>query len=301
MNRKISLINDLKRNNRYAYMNSIPIISSFGDRAFVGYNDGVQYDAFITGLISDSDRILEVREYIADAKLDKQSVLTMVDPVFADNGIKYEGITDSHIKNYKKLLEISDIMTPNLTEACMLADVSYDNYREKYCTIKYECGDKDKTNELSKKIIESIFPLLEKIRIKKNQITIITGIELYNSVLTILDVYDGDHGKRQTTCNYSEKIEERYGAGEIFNTMFFETSTNGFTLVDALSASTSFINNSLRFSRDNKLDINDGIVFEPILHDNISVMKQRLADIKNNIQNKTTNNQNNNLNSNKGE
>ena len=295
MNKKISIINDKKINGRYAYINSIPIISSFGDRAYIGYEEGVKYDAFITGLIDDSDRILEIREYIADAKLDNQRVLTLVDPVFADNGIKYDGITDNHIKNYKKLLEISDIMTPNLTEACMLAEVPYESYREKYCTIQYEGGDKNKTNELSKKIIESIFPLLEKMRMKKNQITIITGIELYNSVLTILDVYDGDHGKRQTTCNYSEKVEERYGAGEIFSTMFFETSTNGFTLVDALSASTSFVNNSLRFSRDNNLDKNDGIVFEPILHDNITVMRQRLADIKNNIQNN-----NNNPNINKG-
>lgn len=284
MNRKISLINDLKNNNRYAYMNQIPIISAFGDRAYIGYDNNTIYDAFITGLISDSDKILEVREFIADAKLEKNNVLVLVDPVFANNGIKKEGITDEHIKNYKKLIEISDIFTPNFTEACMLAGESYENYREKYCTIKYE-REKDKTNDLSKKIIESIFPLIEKIRFKKNQITLITGIELYNSILTILDVYDGDHGKRQTTCNYSDKIEDRYGAGDIFSAMFFEASTNGFTLVDALSASTSFINNSLRFSRDNKLNKDDGIIFEPILYDNISVMKQRLVDIKKQMQN----------------
>lgn len=284
MNRKISLINDLKNNNRYAYMNQIPIISAFGDRAYIGYDNNTIYDAFITGLISDSDKILEVREFIADAKLEKNNVLVLVDPVFANNGIKKEGITDEHIKNYKKLIEISDIFTPNFTEACMLAGELYENYREKYCTIKYE-REKDKTNDLSKKIIESIFPLIEKIRFKKNQITLITGIELYNSILTILDVYDGDHGKRQTTCNYSDKIEDRYGAGDIFSAMFFEASTNGFTLVDALSASTSFINNSLRFSRDNKLNKDDGIIFEPILYDNISVMKQRLVDIKKQMQN----------------
>ena len=130
----------------------------------------------------------------------------------------------------------------------------------------------------------------EKMRLKKNQITIITGIELYNAILTILDVYDGDHGKRQTTCNYSMKIEERAGVGEIFDAMFFETSTNGFSLVDALSASTSFINNSLRFSRDNKLDINEGIMFEPILHDNVEAMKQRLIELKKNNQNNQNNN-----------
>ena len=68
--------------------------------------------------------------------------------------------------------------------------------------------------------------------------------------------------------------------------MFFETSTNGFNLVDSLSASTSFVNNSLRFSRDNNFDKKYGIVFEPILYDNVTTIKQRLIDIKNNIKNK---------------
>ena len=286
MNKKILLINELNRNNRDAYLNSVSIVSAFGDRAYTCIDENIKYDAVITGYIKDSDYILNIREHIADLKLDNNRVLTLIDPCFADSGIKYDGITDNHISNFKKLLELSDIMTPNLTEACMLVNEPYEKYREKYCTIVYEGGNKDKINELSKKIIESIFPLLEKLRIKKNQITIITGIELYNSVLTILDVYDGDHGKRQTTCNYSEKIEDRSGVGEIFNTMFFETSTNGFNLVDSLSASTSFVNNSLRFSRDNNFDKKYGIIFEPILYDNVNTIKQRLIDIKNNIKNK---------------
>lgn len=281
MNKKIAIVNDLKRYDRMAYMNSIPIIAAFGDRPYIGVSENVKYDAFITGLFTDSGKILEMREIIGDAKLDKPQTLALVDPVFADNGVRYEGITDDHITNYKKLLEISDIMTPNFTEACMLADESYGDYREKYCTIQYDSGNKDRTNEISKKILDSILPLLEKLRVKKNQITVITGIELYNSVLTILDVYDGDHGNRQTTCNYSEKREERHGIGEIFDAMFFETSTNGFGLVDSLSATTSFIDNSLRFSSDNKFNINDGIVYEPILHLNVEMMRKRLEEIKN--------------------
>lgn len=284
MNKKILLLNELKKYGRMCYLNSVPIIAAFGDRPYTEVSESIKYDGFITGYFNDSKRILEVREMIADAKLDNPRVLAMVDPVFADSGLRYDGITDEHIENYKKLLEISDIMTPNLTEACMLVDEPYEEYREKYCTIKYDNSDKDKTNELSKKIIESIFPLLEKIRIKKNQITMISGIELYNSVLTILDVYDGDHGKRQTTCNYSEKVEERYGAGEIFNAMYFGTSTNGFTLVDALSVSTSFINNSLRFSKDKNFDKKDGIVFEPILYDNMNVIKQKLEENRKKLQ-----------------
>ena len=292
MNKKILLLNELKKYDRMCYLNSIPIIAAFGDRAYTEVSESIKYDGFLTGYFNDSSKILEVRELIGDAILDNPRVLAMVDSIFADGGQMYNGVTDSHVENYKKLLEISDIMTPNLTEACILANESFETYRDKYCNIKYDNSSKDKTNELSKTIIESIFPLLEKIRIKKNQITIISGIELYNSVLTILDVYDGDHGKRQTTCNYSDKVEERYGAGEIFNSMYFETSTNGFTLVDALSVSTSFINNSLRFSKDKNFDKKDGIVFEPILYDNIVVIKQKLEENRRKMQEQNKNNVN---------
>lgn len=278
MNRRVVLINDLKRYDRMANMNSASIVSAFGDRAYIEIDENEKYDAFISGYISESDKILEYREIISDAKLDNERVLYLCDPVFADGGKKYDFVSDKHITNYKKLMEISDIITPNLTEATFLTEMSYDDFYQKYKIIKYENDTKEKVDNLSRKIIESIFPLLDKIRFKKNQITIITGIELYNAILTILDVYDGDHGKRQTTCNYSEKIEPRAGVGEIFDAMFFETSTNGFTLIDSLSASTSFINNSLRYSRDKNIRNELGIFFEPILFDNVMVMRQKLNE-----------------------
>ena len=278
MNRRVAIINDLKRYDRMAYLNSVSIISAFGDRAYIDIEEDKKYDAFLSGYIADSSKILEYRELIGDAKLDNQRALFLCDPVFADNGKRYENITDTHIENYKKLMEVSDIITPNFTEALMLIDEPYKENCEKYKIIKYENDSKEKIDILSKKIIESFFPILNKIRFKKNQISVITGIELYNAVLTILDVYDGDHGKRQTTCNYSEKIEDRSGAGEIFDAMFFETSTNGFNLVDSLSATTSFINNSLRFSRDKNIDPKLGIFFEPILYENLMVMRNKLIE-----------------------
>ena len=278
MNKKIALINEKKLYSRMAYMNSIPIISAFGDRAYIELSSAIKYDAFISGYIKNCDKILELREFIGNNKIDNPLTLTYIDPSFADNGVKYDGITDKHIDNYKKLLELSDIMSPNLTEACFLTNQSFEDYKNKYCTINFENDNKEKTDELSKKIIGSILPLLDNLRLKKNQISIITGIELYNAVLTVLDVFDGDHGKRQTTCNYSKKIYRNCSTKEVFNSFFFETSINGFNLIDSLSIATSFINNSLRYSNDKKIDITEGIFFEPILYDNIVSIKNKFKE-----------------------
>ena len=296
MNRKIAIINDLKQNNRMSYLSMASIVSAFGDRAYVGIEEDERYDAFISGYIKDSDKILDYREKIADKKLDNNNILYLCDPAFADNGEKYAGISESHIDNYKKLMEISDIIILNFTEALYLTDMPYEENAKKYSIINYENNSKEKADDLSKKIIESLFPLLDKIRFKKNQITIITGIELYNAILTILDVYDGDHGKRQTTCNYSMKIDGRTGVGDVFDAMFFEVSTNGFTLVDALSASTSFINNALRYCKDKRIDPKVGLFFEPILVDNINVMRKKLSErVKNNANNINAKQNNNDI------
>lgn len=279
MNRKIVLVNDMVHDDRPDAVAIAPIIASFGDRVYTSYKEDIIYDAFITSYIENEKAILNLREKIANNKLDKPSTLALIDPCFSRDGVRYDKITDVHIENYKKLMEVSDIITPNISEACELVGEKYDDYRTKYCTIEYDGSSKEKVNDLSKKLIETFLPLLDKIRFKKNQISVITGIELYNAVLTILDVYDGDHGKRQTTCNYSMKEEYRYGAGNIFNAMFFEATTNGFNLADSLSVATSFVNNSLRFSKDNKFDKNLGIVYEPILHDNIAAIKNKIIEM----------------------
>lgn len=259
----------------------VSIISSFGDRPRLSTMKDEKCDAVITGFMSDSKSILEAREYICDIKLDNPNTFVLVDPVFAKDGTMYEGITKEHVTNYKKLMEIADLVTPNITEACVLTDSSYDEYRDKYITIKYENDNKEKIDALSKKIIESIFTLFDKLRVKKNQATIVTGIEMYNAILTVLDVYDGDHAKRQTTCNYAEKIDKLDGAGDIFNSMYLETCMNGFNMIDALSVTTSFINNALRFTRDQKFSKGEGIVYEPILFDNIVVIKNKLKEMNN--------------------
>ena len=296
MNKKVLILNDKKYNGRPAYLNSQAIVSAFGDRGYIEALDTYKYNAFLIGQIVDQDEILNIREFVADQKLDNQHSILFLDPSFAKDGKTLEFVSGDYIANYKKLVEISDVFSPNLSEACIISGESYEEYKDKYCTINYDKSDTEKSNELSRKIIESISPLLDKLRVKKNQITIITGIEMYNSVLTILDIFDGDHGKRQITCNYSDKIENRYGAAELFSSMFFETSTNGFSLVDSLSISTSFVFNSLRFSRDNKFNPDDGIIFEPILYDNIVALRNKLKENKNQNKANNQNSQNNNSN-----
>ena len=49
----------------------------------------------------------------------------IMDPIFGDHGRVYSHFNDNYIKKLKSLLPFTDILLPNLTEACFLANVTY--------------------------------------------------------------------------------------------------------------------------------------------------------------------------------
>ena len=55
-------------------------------------------------------------QYLNQAKLE----LVVIDPVFADEGKFYPNLDERHLALQKKLLQVADFATPNLTEAKFL-------------------------------------------------------------------------------------------------------------------------------------------------------------------------------------
>ena len=46
--------------------------------------------------------------------------LFLLDPVMGDHGRAYSSITETHVQKMKELLPLADIITPNITESCLL-------------------------------------------------------------------------------------------------------------------------------------------------------------------------------------
>ena len=49
-----------------------------------------------------------------------QPPLFLLDPVMGDHGRAYSSITETHVQKMKELLPLADIITPNITESCLL-------------------------------------------------------------------------------------------------------------------------------------------------------------------------------------
>jgi len=82
---------------------------------------GVSCDCVYTGFLASDKQINLVKEYIYAY----ENSFCVVDPVLGDNGVGYQTCTPALISKMKELIAKADLITPNLTELCMLSDTPY--------------------------------------------------------------------------------------------------------------------------------------------------------------------------------
>ena len=81
---------------------------------------GLTYDAlyigFVTG-VAQAEKLCKIAEA---AK--KRGIPVVVDPILGDNGKKYNSVGEEQARAMAMLVRHADILTPNLTEACLMTD-----------------------------------------------------------------------------------------------------------------------------------------------------------------------------------
>lgn len=88
---------------------------------------GIRFDGLYCGFLGSVEQISIVKELL-QGELFRSSdcrALFLLDPVLGDHGNIYSTITPQHCAGMKELLSYADILTPNITEACLLTDTPY--------------------------------------------------------------------------------------------------------------------------------------------------------------------------------
>lgn len=88
----------------------------------------VQFDGICTGFMSGEEQIGKVLEFL-DIFYKKDTFL-LVDPVMGDNGRGFPFLTSELRAAMKELTRRADVITPNLTELCILTDTDYRMIKE---------------------------------------------------------------------------------------------------------------------------------------------------------------------------
>ncbi|MHA6260102.1 pyridoxamine kinase [Sporosarcina sp. CAU 1771] len=84
----------------------------------------VSFDGIHTGYITGKDQITHILSFLESFY--NENTLLLVDPVMGDIGEVYTNFDHDMLARMKVLAKHADVITPNLTECCLLTGLSYD-------------------------------------------------------------------------------------------------------------------------------------------------------------------------------
>ncbi len=178
---------------------------------------GMSFSSIYTGFLGSSAQIQTVSDFIRrfSSAPDEQGKLplVLVDPVMGDDGILYSTYNQELVDGMRELSRHAHVLTPNLTEACLLTDTPY--------TETASCP-----REVAVRLAGQ---LLDKLSLLTPHRIVITGIRLCDN--TLLNMGKDEDGRRvcvvtpECGCNYP-------GTGDIFASVLlgFLLATDNFEL-----------------------------------------------------------------------
>ena len=96
---------------------------SIGDIARHFGELSLDFDAIYTGFLGSERQVRTVEDFID--KTADENTLIFVDPVMGDDGKLYSACFPELVAEMRRLCARADIITPNLTEACLMTDTEY--------------------------------------------------------------------------------------------------------------------------------------------------------------------------------
>ena len=86
---------------------------------------GTTFDAVYSGFLGSAGQIRLVRDFAEACKAANPHCLFLADPVMGDDGRTYATYTEEMCCLTRTLVSEADLITPNLTEACILLNIPY--------------------------------------------------------------------------------------------------------------------------------------------------------------------------------
>lgn len=86
---------------------------------------GFRFDCICVGFLLGDSQVQLIEKIIGERRRQNPDVKVVVDPIMADEGHLYNGIDSSRISAMRAMCKAADVIVPNVTEACFLADKPY--------------------------------------------------------------------------------------------------------------------------------------------------------------------------------
>lgn len=263
--KKIAVINDLSGFGKCSLSVALPVISALGIEACplptailsnqTGYSSffctdytenmvsyiaewkkmGAEFDGILTGYLASEKQVEIVSNFIE--KFADDNTIVFVDPVMADDGVLYNTYDEQLCEKMKHLAKKANIISPNLTELCIL------------CGADYEKISKENN-------IDEISALTHSLLSDNLKTVIVTGIKNQDKILNIIADKNG------TSLIKSQLLGGSFsGTGDIFSSIVCGAVVNGKSVCEAVRLASDFIEKSIKNTQSNKDYEPDGVNF----------------------------------------
>lgn len=212
---------------------------------------GIAPDAVYTGFLS-NDAQCDIIERFID-RFRGEKTLVLIDPVFGDDGVLYSSCTPALVERMRALCTHSDVLVPNLTEACMLCDVPF----------------LDTAAMEPAALNEYVGTLLEKLSAFGAKRIAITGIvtDRENRVATVgIDRTERSLDPSPFSVTLRREGGSYPGTGDLFASVLLGKLLSGTPFAKACTAASAFVRDCIRVSAEYDTPRREGVALEPCLY-----------------------------------
>ena len=234
---------------------------------------GLSFSGIYTGFLGSKEQIEIVTDFIR--KFAGDDTVVIVDPVMGDHGKAYITCTPEMCEEMKKLVRYAQILTPNVTEACILTDTPY---KEKW--------QKKEIRKMAEKLLE-----------QGPSKVVITGIPQGEFIANYVcekkepEIKEkkapGDPKIKEKKAPGDPKIKEkqvlgnpeirgqflrsmrvgtqRCGTGDLFASIIAADAVKGADFFKSVKKASNFVKKCIQTSIEMDIPLTDGVAFEEVL------------------------------------
>lgn len=264
--KKIAVLNDLAGFGRCSLTVQLPVISALKVQCcpvptailsnHTGYEDyffddytrhiseytgkwkrlGLSFDGILTGFLGSAAQFEAVEQFLLDFG---GNSLLIVDPVMGDNGKCYATYNEEMCSRMRSLTARADLITPNLTECCILTDTPYEL-----------AGMPGQVEKMAEKLLDR----------GTGHVTV-TGVARGGEICN----YVAGRNTEPVWIREKQLGAVRCGTGDIFSAVLSAELVAGKPLADSVKRAAQFVRRCLEVSEELEIPLQDGLAFEEVL------------------------------------
>ena len=196
------------------------------------------FDGIVSGFLGSEAQIEIVMDVIR--QFGQEDTKVIIDPIMGDHGETYATYTPAMCSRMKELVCLGDIVTPNLTEACILTGREY----------------RDEGWHRTE-----LLAMAEEIREMGPSGVIITGVKEGAYLTNVI----AERGKEGAFCRSMRVGRERPGTGDVFSAIVAAEAVKGASLTDAAKKAARFVKRCILKSEELNVPVQNGVCFEEVL------------------------------------